>query len=128
MPNSRHTGSSILVPRRTLLKGGAALALGSTLGMPFINRLAAQESHPLAGKSIEMNILGIAGWVPSSLGVKMSPLFAEYVKEKYGYDVSFNFQEAPFADLFQKAATSLVTRSQEFNIIISDSQWLGALA
>ena len=36
--------------------------------------------------------------------------------------------DAPFSQLFQKAATSLATRSQEYNIIISDSQWLGALA
>ena len=124
MTNSfdKRAGSGLMVPRRSLLKGGAALGLSTVLGAPFINRLHAQESHPLAGQSIEMNILGIAGWVPSSLGVKMSPLFAEYVKEKYGYDVSFNFQEAPFADLFQKAATSLVTRSQEFNIMISDCQ------
>src|SRR5699024_5013621 len=34
----------------------------------------------------------------------------------------------PFSSLFQKAATSLATRSQEYNIIISDSLWLGALA
>ena len=89
-------------------------------------RLFAKESHPLAGKKINMNILGIAGWLPSSLGVKMSPLFNEYVKDRYGYEVSFGFAEAPFSDLFQKAATSLATRSQEYNIIISDSQWLGA--
>ena len=42
--------------------------------------------------------------------------------------MEFAFAEAPFADLFQRAATSLATRSQEFNIIISDSQWIGALA
>ena len=51
-----------------------------------------------------------------------------YAKDKYGYDVSFSFADAPFGTLFQKAATSLATRSQEYNIIISDSQWLGALA
>lgn len=118
----------LVVPRRTLLKGAAALGLSTAFGAPFINRLQAAEDHPLKGKKIEMNILGIAGWLPSSLGVKMSPLFADYVKEKYGYDVTFGFAEAPFADLFQKAATSLATKSQEFNIIISDSQWLGALA
>lgn len=121
-------GHGLILPRRTILKGAAAFGLSSALSAPFINRLAAQEAHPLTGQSIEMNILGIAGWVPSSLGVKMSPLFADFVKEKYGYNVSFAFQEAPFSDLFQKAATSLVTKSQEFNIIISDSQWLGALA
>lgn len=116
------------LPRRTLLKGGAALGLAGVASAPFVNRLRAAESHPLSGKHIDMNILGIAGWLPSSLGQKMSPMFSDYVKEKYGYTVSFGFAEAPFADLFQKAATSLATRSQEYNIIISDSQWLGALA
>ena len=101
------SGSKFVLPRRSLLKGGAALGMSTALGAPFINRLFAAEEHPLAGQSIEMNILGIAGWVPSSLGVKMSPLFADFVKEKYGYNVSFAFAEAPFSDLFQKAATSL---------------------
>ncbi len=84
--------------------------------------------HPLKGKSIEMSILGIGGWLPSKLGVDMSPEFAKYAKEKYGYDVTFTFEEAPFSSLFQKAAASLATQSQEYNIIISDSQWLGAFA
>jgi len=84
--------------------------------------------HPLKGKKIDMAILGIGGWLPSRLGVDMSPLFAEYAKKNYGYDVSFTFAEAPFSALFQKAASTLATRSQEYNIIISDSQWLGAFA
>ncbi|UCF91631.1 MAG: extracellular solute-binding protein [Desulfobacterales bacterium] len=84
--------------------------------------------HPLKGQKIEMAILGIGGWLPSRLGVDMSPLFAEYAKKNYGYDVSFTFAEAPFSALFQKAASTLATRSQEYNIIISDSQWLGAFA
>jgi len=87
-----------------------------------------EEEHPLKGESIEMSIVGIGGWLPSRLGVDMSPLFAEYAKDKYGYDVTFTFQEAPFSALFQKAATSLATKSQEYNLIISDSQWLGAFA
>ncbi|MCW6511161.1 ABC transporter substrate-binding protein [Lichenifustis flavocetrariae] len=120
--------AGLALPRRTLLKGAGAAGLSTALGAPFINRLYAMEAHPLAGKKIDMNILGIAGWLPSSLGVKMSPLFADYVKQRYGYDVTFGFAEAPFSDLFQKAATSLATKSQEYNIIISDSQWLGALA
>lgn len=128
MKQTPSTGLGLVLPRRSILKGAAAFGVSSALGMPFVSRLAAQEAHPLKGQSIDMNILGIAGWVPSSLGVKMSPLFADFVKDKYGYNVSFAFQEAPFSDLFQKAATSLVTKSQEFNIIISDSQWLGALA
>jgi len=86
------------------------------------------DEHPLKGQSIEMSILGIGGWLPSRLGVDMSPQFAEYAKDKYGYNVTFTFQEAPFSALFQKAATSLATKSQEYNLIISDSQWLGAFA
>lgn len=130
MSNSKDVGgrSGVVVPRRTVLKGAGAAGLSTVFAAPFVNRLRAMEPHPLAGKKIDMNILGIAGWLPSSLGVKMSPLFADYVKQRYGYDVSFGFAEAPFSDLFQKAATSLATKSQEYNIIISDSQWLGALA
>ncbi len=112
--------------RRGLLRGSAALAAG-TLARPNLGMAQSQKS-PLAGKSIHMQILGVAGWLPSKLGVDMSPEFAKYAKDKYGYDVSFSFADAPFGTLFQKAATSLATRSQEYNIIISDSQWLGALA
>ncbi len=90
--------------------------------------VARAADHPLKGKKVEMAILGIGGWLPSRLGVDMSPIFAKYAKEKYGYDVSFTFAEAPFSALFQKAASTLATRSQEYNIIISDSQWLGAFA
>jgi len=87
-----------------------------------------EEHSFLKGKKIEMSILGIGGWLPSKLGVEMSPLFSKYAKEEYGYDVTFSFQEAPFSSLFQKAATSFAAKSQEYNIIISDSQWLGAFA
>lgn len=90
---------------------------------------SAQEEHPLAGQTFEMGILGIDGWLPSSLGAGMAnELFAPYAKEHYGYDVSFTFDGAPFDGLFQLAATSLSTGSNEYNIIISDSQWLGALS
>ena len=129
MDRSRIVPAALSQPacsRRRLLQGSAALSAAALLGAPRIGR--AQAKSPLAGKKIDMNILGIAGWLPSSLGVKMSPIFADYVKERFGYQVSFGFAEAPFSDLFQKAATSLATKSQEYNIIISDLQWLGALA
>jgi multiple sugar transport system substrate-binding protein len=80
------------------------------------------------GKTIEFTILGIGGWVPSSLSVDMAPMFAEYAKANYGYDVKFRFEEAPFESIFQKAATSFAAQSQDFNIIICDSQSLGALS
>lgn len=115
--------------RRRVLKGATAMAGAATLSnFPLARAVFSQEDHPLSGQSIDMSILGIAGWVPSSLGVEMSPMFAEYAKKRFGYDVSFSFADAPFSGLFQKAATSLATRSQEYNIIISDSQWLGAFA
>ncbi len=113
--------------RRALLGGAAALTAAA--GLTSRRAWAQTENgHPLAGKSIDMAILGIAGWLPSKLGVDMSPEFARYAKARYGYSVSFSFADAPFGQLFQKAATSLATRSAEYNIIISDSQWLGALA
>lgn len=90
---------------------------------------SAQEEHPLAGQTIDMAILGIGGWVPSGLGVEMAnELYTTYAQENYGYSVNFTFQESPFETLFQRAAASLATRSNEYNIIISDSQWLGAFA
>ncbi len=99
---------------------GAVMALSTSV---------AQEAHPLEGESIDMTILGIGGWVPSSLGAEMAnDLFKPFALEEYGYDVTFPFDAAPFAALFQRAAASLATRSNEYNIIISDSQWLGALS
>jgi multiple sugar transport system substrate-binding protein len=115
------------IGRRRLIQGSAALG-AAALASPRYAFSQSEKKSPLAGKSIHMQILGIAGWLPSKLGVDMSPEFAKYAKAKYGYDVSFSFADAPFGTLFQKAATSLATRSQEYNIIISDSQWLGALA
>ena len=120
--------ATIGVNRRKLLTGAAALTAAAGLTYPRHVFSQSEKGHPLAGKSIRMAILGIAGWLPSKLGVDMSPEFAKYAKARYGYDVTFSFADAPFGQLFQKAATSLATRSAEYNIIISDSQWLGALA
>jgi multiple sugar transport system substrate-binding protein len=114
------------IGRRQLIQASAAL--GAAVTLPRYAYSQSEKASPLAGKSIHMQILGVAGWLPSKLGVDMSPEFAKYAKSKYGYDVTFSFADAPFGALFQKAATSLATRSQEYNIIISDSQWLGALA
>ncbi len=127
LPSLISPNEAASLPRRTLLTGAAALG-AAALYVPNIARAAGKEPHPLAGQSIHMSILGVAGWLPSSLGVDMSPDFARYVKDRYNYDVTFSFAGAPFGALFQKAATSLATKSQEYNIIISDSQWLGALA
>lgn len=90
---------------------------------------ASAEAHPLAGKEVTLSIVGIGGWKPSALAQEMGQeIFAKYAKENYGYDVTVTFAEAPFDALFQKAATSLAAESNEYNLIISDSQWLGALS
>lgn len=113
--------------RKSFLTFGVLLVLVTMLAVAPFSALA--QDHPLKGQTIDMSILGIGGWLPSSLGVTMAQeLFAPYALENYGYTVNFSFQEAPFSALFQKAATSLATRSQEYNIIVSDSQWLGAFA
>lgn len=129
----KHIDATSVVPtgrlgRRKVLKGTVAAGLAASSAVVMPRAVFAQNGHPLAGQSFDMNILGIAGWLPSSLAVDMSPLFADFAKQEFGYDVSFGFADAPFSALFQRAATSLATRSDEFNIIISDSQWLGAFA
>ena len=119
--------------RRQLMVRGMALGLSATalagLLSAYRSPAAVAQDNPLAGQTIDMTILGIAGWPPSRLGVDLAnDLFKPYAKETYGYDVTFAFEEAPFESLFQKAATSLQSESAQYNIIISDSQWLGALA
>jgi len=108
---------------KRILLPAIILFLIMALSTPFLITPSLAADHPLKGQKIDMAILGIGGWLPSRLGVDMSPIFAEYAKNKFGYDVSFTFAEAPFSALFQKAASTLATRSQEYNIIISDSQW-----
>lgn len=133
--------------RRQLLKGMAAvgvaavtanaLAACAPAGAPAgggapapagTSPLAGTVGDEMRGKTIELSLAVIAGWPPSQLPVEMFPKFAEMAKEKYGYTVTVRKTEAPFAALFQKVAPTLASRSQEFNLIVSDSQWLGALA
>jgi len=112
-------------PATPTVVGLAAAGVNQPIKTP---PLKVADRAAMTGKSYTFAIVGIGGWLPSRLGVDMSPIFAKYAKEKYGYDVTFSFQESPFSALFQKAAASLATRSQEYNIMIIDSQWQGALA
>ena len=86
------------------------------------------DGHPLKDKRIEISILGISEWFPSELIGKMAPGYSTYAKEAYGYEVSLSFVGSSVWTLFDKASASLSTGSQEFNIIVIDSQWLGAFA
>ncbi len=124
--------------RRELIRRAAALGLSAPAIVGLLTayrpaRTAAKGStaarRTQVSGTVDMTILGIAGWPPSRLGVDMATeLFKPYAQQNLGYDVNFSFEESPFDQLFQKAATSLQSRSSQYNIIISDSQWLGALA
>ena len=67
------------------------LLMVTLLFAPFLTTPSLAADHPLKGQKIDMAILGIGGWLPSRLGVDMSPMFAEYAKKKFGYDVKFTF-------------------------------------
>ena len=118
-------GAATQAPAASATQAPAAAA---TQAPPAAAPLNVADDASMKGKTIDMAVLGISGWVPSKLAVDMAPAFSQWANGKYGYQVNFTFQEAPFSALFQKAATSLATKSQEYNIIISDSQWLGAFA
>ena len=104
--------------------GGGAAAPAAAGASP----LQGTVGDEMKGKAVELSLAVIAGWPPSQLPIDMFPKFAEYAKETYGYDVTVRKTEAPFAALFQKVAPTLAAKSQEYNLIVSDSQWLGALS
>ena len=117
--------------RRTipsLLLAAGLLGAAATTLTPVPSPAQEEKRTDLKGQKVQLSLLGVGGWLPSKLPYTMSGDFAKYAKDKYGYDVTFSYQDAPFSTLFQKAAASLATRSSEFNIIVSDSQWLGAFA
>lgn len=107
--------------RRSWLAGAASL-----LAPPVQARVA--EVHPLAGQKVEFAMLGVAEWHPSTLVREMAPDFAAYAKAQYGYEVAVRYEDAPFAALYAKEAASLAGKAAEFNLVIADSQWLGAFA
>ena len=91
------------------------------------NEISSEKS--IKDQEIEMTILGPETYIITQISVDMAnELFSKYAEEKYGYKVNFIAKGAPFTNLLQHASLSLATRSQEFNLIVSDSQWLGTLA
>jgi hypothetical protein len=95
-----------------------------------------QSDHPLKGKTINIIIFGIDGWLPGTLAMEMAAAnsnttfleFAEFAQENYGYTANISLAKSSFEPLFHQAKASLTNGSSEYNIIIIDSQWLGALA
>ncbi|MBV9491265.1 MAG: extracellular solute-binding protein [Verrucomicrobia bacterium] len=82
----------------------------------------------LSGKTINLSLLGVAGFLPSKLPMEMAPAFAKYARDRYGYTATFAYADAPLAILFQKAGAVFASRSNEHSLLLSDTQWLGALA
>ena len=107
---------------------GALAALSLFVSLVGCSRPSSQQGHPLAGKTIDISILGIDGWPPSRLGVDMGPLFSQYAKANLGYDVTLSFTGAPVSDWYKEASSSLAAKSQKYHLIVVDSQWLGSLA
>ena len=132
------------ISRRNLFKGGAALGLAGMLAacggdddegggedpadIPEDSPLRGTLGDEMQGKHIEMGLAALSGWPPSQIPVDLYPDFSAYTEENFGYTTSVTKTEAPFAELFQKIAPSLAAGSQEYNIMVSDSQWLGALS
>jgi multiple sugar transport system substrate-binding protein len=132
--------------RRRLIKAGAAAGIA----IPAAGLLAACSSggdeagaaapaadsplfgsnaENMQGKTLDFAYSRIAGWPPSSAPATLWPMFQAHAKEKYGYTVNdISFIEASFGELFQKVSPTLAAGSQDYNLLIVDSQWLGALS
>ena len=53
--------SGLMMPRRQVLKGIGVSTAAAAMSMPVTKRAFGREEHPLTGRTIDMNILGIAG-------------------------------------------------------------------
>lgn len=140
--------SSTPLSRRQLLKGFAAVSAGvavtGALGAcapaapagggaaapaaAGASPLVGTQGDEMRGKTLELSFATINGWPPSQAPVAMFAAFAALAQEKYGYTVTARETSAPFGQLFQMVAPTLASKSQEYNLIVSDSQWLGALS
>ena len=107
---------------------GSAAASVTPEGECPANPLCGSDATNMQGKDIAFGYSRIGGWPPSAAPEAMWPAFQAYAKEKFGYTSTLSFAEAPFGELFQKIAPTLASGSQEFNLMVVDSQWLGALA
>jgi len=131
------------IDRRLLLKGGvaagAAVSLSGLLSacssggdegsIAKDSPLYGSNAENMKGKTIDFAYSRIGGWPPSAAPETQWADFQKYAMDNFGYTVNkITFAEAPFGELFQKVAPTLASKSQEFNLLIVDSQWLGALS
>jgi multiple sugar transport system substrate-binding protein len=134
--------------RRRLIKAGAAAgvaipaagllaacssggddAAGGTTELAADSPLYGSNAENMQGKTLDFAYSRIAGWPPSAAPGTLWPDFQAYAKEKYGYTVNdITFIEAGFGELYQKISPTLASGSQDYNLMVVDSQWLGALS
>lgn len=69
---SKEQEKEVIMNTRNLLLA-ITLFLVMALFAPFLITPSMAADHPLKGQKIDMAILGIGGWLPSRLGVDMSP-------------------------------------------------------
>ena len=80
------------------------------------------------GKKFKLTIMGPSGWTPVEVGRKLTPEFSEYARKNLGIEVEVTWDLVPFAAWYEKTSTALAAHSPEYDILYSDSQWLGAFA
>lgn len=67
-------------------------------------------------------------WLPGSLTGSIAEGFPEYAKEKLGYEVYVEMDLVPWGTYHDKLATAFAAHSDEFDLVISDSQFVGEFA
>lgn len=109
--------------------GGSTSGGGSAEAPAADSPLFGSNATNMQGKTIDFAYSRIAGWPPSSAPTTQWPDFQAYALENFGYTVNdITFVEAGFGELFQKVAPTLASGSSEYNLMVVDSQWLGALS
>ncbi|MBA7634486.1 hypothetical protein ES703_42071 [subsurface metagenome] len=88
----------------------------------------ASFTTPALAQEVTLTIIAASGWTPCEVGKKLTPEFTKYAEEKLGYPVKIVWDLVPFANWYEKAAMALASHSTQYDIIFSDSQWLGTFS
>jgi len=79
-------------------------------------------------KKETIKIASISGWTPCEIGPGITEKFPPYAKEKLGVDVDLIWDGVPWGAALERTTTILAARDPTFDIIFSDSQWIGTYA
>jgi multiple sugar transport system substrate-binding protein len=98
--------------RTACLAGGAAVALLVGLGI----------SEGVSAKEIVLN-MAVPDWPPTHI---MQDLANEKYKAASGNDVKLKADFIPWPSYYERLAASLTSGEKKYQMVVSDSQWLGA--